>query len=259
VSSVEYELAGDVAVVTLNRSAVYNAVDRALAADLLTALRRAATESRALVLTGAGKAFCSGADLADLAADYQKGGPDLAAVIEERFNPCIEALLAVPLPTVAAVNGAAAGAGLGLALAADLRVGTEAAFFMSAFIQVGLIPDSGTTWLLPAMVGLSRAREMAATGRRVGAQEAFDLGLLHRLVPADRLLSEALELAAQLADGPSHAFLATRRALLAGAASSLPEAFAYERRVQGELGTHPAHLEGVRAFLEKRKADFRLG
>ncbi len=190
--AVGYQLRGEVALVTLDRPDVYNSVDQTMAEELTAALARAGAEARALVVTGAGRAFCAGADLADLAADYDSGNPNLAGVIRDRFNPVIHALVEVPLPTVAAVNGVAAGAGIGLAMACDLRLGSAQASFISAFINVALIPDSGSTWFLTHSIGVSRAMEMAMTGRRVEADEAAACGLLHRLVQDD-VVEAALE------------------------------------------------------------------
>ena len=254
--SVTYELSNDVAVLTLDRPDRFNAVTQGLCDALVSNLRRAGDEARAAVITGAGKAFCSGADLSDLMDEYETGGPDLHRVIGERFNPMVAALLDAPVPTVAAVNGAAAGAGMGLALACDLRVMAETSFFLSAFIGLALIPDTGTTWLLPHHLGLSRAMELTFTNRRMPAQEAADLGLA-TVVDAADVVPRAVEAASTLADGPTGAYVETRRLLVAATASLLPEALAAERETQGHLGTSPAHLEGMQAFLDKRPPDFR--
>lgn len=255
--SVRYEMRDDVAVLTLDRPDRFNAVTQELCDGLIDGLRRAGDEARAAVVTGAGKAFCSGADLSDLMGEYETGGPDLARVIHDRFNPMVEALLAAPVPTVAAVNGAAAGAGMGLALACDLRVMGDSAFFLSAFIGLALIPDTGTTWLLPHHIGLSRAIELTFSNRRMPAEEAERLGLTVAVTPVGEVVDRAVEVASKLADGPTAAYAATRRLLVAAAASDVAAAVEAERVAQGELGTSPAHLEGMRAFLEKRTADFR--
>lgn len=254
---VTYEARGDVAVLTLNRPDRFNAITQELCDGLISALGRAGDEARSAVITGAGKAFCSGADLADLMGEYETGGPDLNRVIGERFNPMIDALLSSPVPTVAAVNGAAAGAGMGLALACDMRVMADSSFFLSAFIGLALIPDSGTTWLLPHHLGLSRAMELTFSNRRLPAEEAQSLGLAARVVPGDLVVDEAVDLAAGFADGPTGAYLATRRLLIEAVTSNPRAALAAERAAQGELGKAPAHLEGMRAFLDKRPPDFR--
>lgn len=255
--SVTYEVEDNVAVVTLNRPHVFNSIDQSLTDELGEALRRASTETRAAVLTGAGKAFCAGADLGDLLAEYETGGPDLHRTITERFNPAVEAVLGADLPVVAAVNGVAAGAGMGLALACDIRVMSESAFFMSAFINVALIPDTGSAWFLPQMVGVSRAMEIAMSGRRVPSDEALTLGLAVDVVGVDEVVSKAVERAASMADGPRRAYVETRRIIHQAAAASLEATVAREAEVQGELGSRPAHREGMTAFVEKRKPDFR--
>ncbi len=255
--SVTYDLRGEVAVVTLDRPAVFNSIDQSITDGMTGALARAASEARAAVITGAGKAFCAGADLADLLGEYERGGPALEGIIERRFNPIIAAVLDAEVPVVAAVNGAAAGAGMGLALACDLRVLADGAFFMSAFVNVGLIPDSGSAWFLPQMVGVSRAMEIAMSGRRVPAAEALELGLAHRVVAADSVVDEAMTWAEQLADGPTIAYPETRRMIHMGGAATLSETLAEEAETQGRLGALPTHMEGMTAFVEKRRPDFR--
>lgn len=255
--TVSFEMCGDVALLTLNRPERFNAVTQEVCDGLVGGLERAGTEARAAVVTGAGKAFCSGADLSDLMGEYASGGPDLHRVIGERFNPMVEALLASPVPTVAAVNGAAAGAGMGLALSCDLRVMAESAFFLSAFIGLALIPDTGTTWLLPHHLGLSRAIELTFSNRRLPASEAATLGLTSSVVAVEEVVETAIGVASGLADGPTAAYVATRELLTAAGRSEPHQALAEERRIQGQLGNSPAHLEGMQAFLEKRPPDFR--
>ncbi len=255
--AVTYRLDGDVAVVTLDRPDRYNAISQDLCDEFVAAVGQADDEARAAVITGAGKAFCSGADLSDLMGEYERGGPDLARVISERFNPMVEALLEVEVPTIAAVNGVAAGAGMGLALACDLRVMASESFFLAAFIGLALIPDTGSTWFLPHHLGLSRATEFTFTNRRMPADEAAELGVAHRVVPAEEVVSAAVGWAAELAEGHPPAYAATRRLLRRALASDVREALEAERVMQGRLGTSPAHLEGMKAFLEKRPADFR--
>ncbi len=256
--SVTYSLEGDLALITLDRPDVFNSIDQSIADGVIGAIERAASEARAIVLTGSGKAFCAGADLSELRREYaEAGGPDLLSVITNRFNPVIEAVVGSEVPIVAAVNGAAAGAGMGLALACDVRVMSTRAFFMSAFINVGLIPDSGSSWFLPAMVGVSRAMEIAMSGRRVDAEESLRLGLAAAISDPETLIDEAKRIAGGFADGPTVAYRATRRILHAAAASSLEAILKEEARVQGELGALPTHEEGMTAFGEKRPPDFR--
>lgn len=256
--SVEFDLAGDVAVVTMDRPDRFNAIDASLGDGLVRALERAGRDARAVILTGTGRAFCAGADLADLRPRYEEGGgPDLDALLDDVFHPALEAILECRVPVIGAINGVAAGAGMALALACDLRVMSEDAFFTSAFTAIGLIPDSGTTWWLPHHLGISRALELALTNRRLAAAETLDLGLCLDVVPADRLLDRSLELAAQMADLVPDSLVTTRRLIRGAASSSLDEAMKAERAEQGRLGKTPEHREGVMAFLEKRKPDFR--
>jgi len=254
--SVSYRLEDDVAIVMLARPEKLNSVSAELSRGLIEAIARAASESRAMILTGEGKAFCAGADLADLMADYKTGGPDLAGVIDDRFNPVVQALVDAPIPTIAAINGVAAGAGLGLALACDLRVMSSEASLLSAFIGLALIPDTGSSWLLVHHLGLGRAIEFTMTNRRMAATEAATLGLARVAEPED-LMAHARMVAADLARGPTSAFLANRRILYGAAASNFSSALDAERVAQGELGKSEHHLEGMRAFLEKRTPDFR--
>jgi 2-(1,2-epoxy-1,2-dihydrophenyl)acetyl-CoA isomerase len=256
--SVEYALDGEVALITLNRPDTYNAIEASLSHELQEALGRAGSESRAAILTGAGKAFCSGADLNHLLADYQAGeAPDLGGLLEDVFHPALQALLDCRVPVVGAINGVAAGAGLGLAFACDLRVMSEDAFLTSAFTAIGLVPDSGTTWWLPHNLGVSRALEIALTNRRVGARESLDLGLCLDVVPARSLLERASEVAADLADLVPDSLVTTRRLIREASGWSLDRALQAEQREQGRLGKTPEHREGVMAFMEKRKPDFR--
>lgn len=254
---VTYRQDGAVAILTLDRPDVFNSIDQAISDELAEGLQRAGKEAKAAVVTGAGKAFCAGADLGDLMGEYEKGGPDLHRVITQRFNPAVDALIQSPVPTVAAINGAAAGAGMGLALACDLRVMSDRAFFMSAFINVALIPDSGSAWMLPHMVGVSRAMEIAMTGRRVTADEAEAIGLSHRTFEPDQVLPSAIELASTLAAGPTEALLQTRALIHAASAAALGVTLEHEAEVQGRLGSQPNHIEGMNAFLEKRAPEWQ--
>ena len=255
--SVAYQLDHDVAVITLNRPDRYNAIEATLARGVIESLEKSAGEARAVVLTGAGKAFCSGADLAEMMDDYDKGGPDLSRFLDDIFHPMVHALTDSSLPVVAAINGVAAGAGLGVALGCDIRIMAESAFLTSAFTAIGLVPDSGTTWWLPQHVGVSKAIELAMTNKRVGAEEALSLGLCAEVVADDAVLDRAAELAATLADMVPDSLVATRRLIRGAASLSFEEALEAEKMEQGRFGKTAEHLEGVAAFLEKRKPNFR--
>lgn len=253
--TIDYRMEGDVAIVTLDRPEKYNSVSADLSRGLIEAIARAGTEARAMILTGAGKAFCAGADLSGVISD-KNGGPDLASLIDDQFNPMVQALVDAPVPTIAAVNGVAAGAGLGLALACDVRVMSSQAYFLSAFIGLALIPDTGSTWLLVRHLGLSRAIEFTSTNRRMLGEEIAALGLA-RICPPEELLAQAVTLGDEFAAGPTSAYVANRKILFEAAASNFSAALEAERVTQGELGRTALHREGMSAFLDKRKADFR--
>lgn len=255
--SVEYRVDGDVAVITLNRPNRFNAIEATLSSGLVESLEQAGQHARAAVITGEGKAFCSGADLADLESEYETGGPDLAEHLETLFHPMVEALVDCRVPTVAAINGVAAGAGMGLALACDLRIIAQSAFLTSAFTAIGLTPDSGTTWWLPQMVGVSRALEITLTNRRINAEEATMLGLCLETAPDGEVVDRALTIARSLADLVPDSLVTTRRLIREAAGRPFSDALASEQAEQGRLGKTAEHAEGVRAFLDKRKADFR--
>jgi 2-(1,2-epoxy-1,2-dihydrophenyl)acetyl-CoA isomerase len=252
-----YELSGDVALVTLDRPERYNAIDAELSASVVEHLNRAGQEARAVVITGEGKAFCSGADLAGFQDEYDAGAPDLARHLDDEFHPMVHAIGGCAVPTVAAVNGVAAGAGMGLALGCDLRILAESAYFTSAFTAIGLTPDSGSTWLLPHHVGTSIALEMALTNRRMGSGEALTRGLCVEVAPDGAVVDKALEYARKLADMPTEALTTTRRLIHGSRRITFLEALEAEKEAQGRLGKTPEHTEGVVAFLEKRKPDFR--
>lgn len=255
--SVEYTLVGDVAVVTLARADRFNAIETTLSSGVVDAVARAADEARALVLTGSGKAFCAGADLTELIADYEARGPKLGDILDRIFHPVVAALVDAPVPTVAAINGVAAGAGLGLSLACDIRIAAEAATFVSAFTGIGLVPDSGSTWGLAATIGVGRALEMTMTNRRLDAREAVAWGLCAEVVPDDVLRDRAMAVAGALADLAPDALVTTRRLIREAVVTPFSRALAAEREQQDRLGRAPAHMEGVRAFVEKRKPNYR--
>lgn len=253
----EYVRDGDVAVITMNRPDRFNAIDDDLSLAVVDYLGRAGREARAAVLTGAGKAFCSGADLGPLLEEYDQGSPDLATRLDRVFHPIVDAISGCAVPTLAAVNGVAAGAGMGLALGCDLRVMAQSAYFTSAFTAIGLVPDSGSTWLLPHHLGSALAIEMAFTNRRMSAEEALERGLCLAIAPDGESVDLAIEHASRLADMPTDALISTRRLVHGSRRLSFAEALTAERGEQSRLGKTPAHAEGVRAFVEKRKPDFR--
>jgi 2-(1,2-epoxy-1,2-dihydrophenyl)acetyl-CoA isomerase len=246
--------------IEFRRPETLNALDTPLKDALLAALREAATDPavRAVALTGAGRGFCVGQDLKELEAAYREGhAADFATVLETHYAPIVRLLTGMPKPTVAVLNGVAAGAGLSLALACDLRLASSAARFRLAFAGIGLIPDAGSTWNLPRLVGLSRAMEIALLGDWVEADQALQFGLVNRVWPAEELERTAAETVAALAAGPTLALARTKALLRDHLAVDLAEALAGEAKAQAAAGHSSDHLEGVTAFLEKRPPRFQ--
>lgn len=257
--TIRYEVDAAVCTVTLNRPQVYNAFNEAMTTELATAFKQAGKDDavRALIVTGAGKAFSSGQDLKDLESQYTGSYvPVLGGRLRQGYNPMILAMRNLEKPIIAAVNGVAAGAGCSLALAADLRIVSEAAAFIEVFVNVGLIPDSGSTFILPRLVGLGRALEMCFTGDKVPAAEALRLGLANRVVPAEALMDEARTLAGRLAALPTRAIGLTKRLMNQAFDNSLERQLELEAFMQETAGKTRDHMEGVRAFIEKRKPNF---
>lgn len=250
---------GAVAVVTLNHPERLNALAPTLTAELLEIVPelRDDPEVRAIVVTGEGRGFSAGADLSTLQEPYLRGErPQLSAFLKEGYNRLIPLLAESPTPVIAAVNGVVAGAGLSLALAADFRIASEAATFSSAWVRIGLIPDAGANHLLPRAVGMANALEVALLSERIDAQAALRLGLVHRVVPADSVVREAVELGSKLAVLPPRAIALTKQMLREGSRMTLAETLDREAEVQDEAASTDDHVEGVMAFLEKRTPSF---
>lgn len=241
--------------ITLNRPDVLNAVNLQLTTELSDAVRLAerTPQVRCVILTGAGKGFCSGQDLRDRAG---VGEVSYADSLRQRYNPIVLRLRTMEKPVIAAVNGVAAGAGCNLALAADLRIASDRASFIEVFSRVGLIPDSGGSFILPRLVGLAKAMELAYTADKVDAAEALRIGLVNRVVPHDELETASLDLARRLAQGPTRGFGLTKRAFNYALTASLDAALEYEAHMQELAGRTADHREGVNAFLEKRPPRF---
>ncbi|MCE5973555.1 enoyl-CoA hydratase-related protein [Sinirhodobacter sp. WL0062] len=251
--AIRYELTEGMAVITLNRPEVMNALNTAMRAEILDALRRAATEARVVVLTGEGRAFCSGQDLADGAAS---GAFDLQKVLREEYEPMLMAIYDCPLPVISAVNGAAAGAGANLALAADVVIAAQSAAFLQAFTRIGLMPDAGGTYWLPRQVGFARAMGAALFADKVSADQAAQWGMIWESVPDAAFAAHWRARAAHLAKGPTAAYGAIKRALREGYGNDLPAQLSLEAELQGQLGQSRDFHEGVTAFLQKRPPVF---
>ena len=261
--TVRYETRGAVALVTLNRPQALNSFTRQMHRDFNAALDRTEADRsvRAVVITGAGRGFCAGLDLSEL--DF-KPGPGLleraspGPVIEEAFNPTARKLQALRVPTVAAVNGVAAGAGASLAMTCDLAVAASGASFVQAFSKIGLIPDAGGSWFLVKRLGLARALGCAMLGDKLSARDAKEQGMIWDVVPeGEDCVEAAMQLAQRLAAMPTKALVATRQLLRAAASRDLDAQLDAERDMQTALGRTHDYIEGVTAFLEKRPANFR--
>jgi len=255
VTDLRIALDGAVATVMLDRPEALNALTVPLKEELRAAFEGFVADDavRAVVLTGAGRAFCAGQDLRER---LEPGALPLADEIRARYNPLIRAMRGLPKPIVAAVNGVAAGAGAALAFACDVRLAAENASFVLAFGRVGLIPDSGATWLLPRLIGAAKATELALLNEPLTAADAERFGLVARVVAEDRLLEEAQAIAARLADAAPRANALTKRALALGWEADLETQLETEADFQGEAGATADHAEGIAAFLERRPPRF---
>lgn len=247
------DIEDDIAVITLNRPEVMNALNAQMRAEIDAAVRFAGEKARVLVLTGAGRAFCSGQDLGDgaSAADL-----DLERTLRDEYEPMLKRIFDCPIPTIAAVNGAAAGAGANLALAADVVIASEAATFVQAFSRIGLIPDAGGTYWLPRQVGFARAMGAALFAEPVPARKAADWGMIWEAVPEIEFADRWRSRATHIATGPTQAYARIKEALRVSFANSLEEQLELEARLQGDCGKTYDFKEGVVAFLEKRPARF---
>jgi 2-(1,2-epoxy-1,2-dihydrophenyl)acetyl-CoA isomerase len=255
--TIELERDGDVAIIRLNDPATLNAVTVKMIEEIDAALDEINGAARSMVLTGAGRAFCSGANLSAGMGDRKSDGPyDSGSVLESHINPLMLRLRDVPFPWVSAVKGSAAGVGCSFALAADIVVCGESAFFLQAFARIGLVPDGGSSWILANSIGRARAMEMMLLGERIPAAKALEWGMINRLVPDEQLMPAALDLAKALAAGPTQALGMIRRMAWSAANASFEDAMKTERNNQRLAGQTNDHREGVTAFLAKRPAQF---
>jgi 2-(1,2-epoxy-1,2-dihydrophenyl)acetyl-CoA isomerase len=246
-----------VARLTLNRPERLNSLNGAMHAEVRDALARvAAGGSRVLVLTGSGRGFCAGQDLGDRQVAADGARADLGESIERNYKPLVLALTGLPVPTVAAVNGVAAGAGASIALACDLVLAAKSASFIQAFSRLGLLPDSGATWFLPRLVGTARALGLAMLGERLGAEEAARWGLIWRCIEDAAFPAAVDRLAGELAAAPTRGLVRTREAMLGSASRTLAAQLDVERDFQRELGYTDDYVEGVAAFAGKRAPRF---
>ena len=257
--TVKLERRGGELRITLNRPDVMNAWDKQFGLDLLAAVEEAASddEVRAVVITGAGRAFSSGADLRAGFDPTPEGHPDVQTVLRERYHPIIVGIRRMPKPVLAAVNGPAVGIGCSLALACDLIIARESAYFLLAFVNIGLVPDGGSSLLLPERIGLARATEMAMLGERIGAKQALEWGLVNRVAGDNEFEGAVDELAARLAAGPTASYAGSKRQFNEWLFARMDAQLDLEASIQQQAAASGDFLEGVQAFLEKRPADFR--
>lgn len=251
--TITLEITEGLAVLTLNRPELRNALNAQMRAEVLHGIRQAQGVARALVLTGAGTAFCSGQDLG---AGATAADLDLEATLRDEYEPMLRAINECPIPTLAAVNGAAAGAGANLALACDVVIAAETAIFLQAFTRIGLIPDAGGTYWLPRQVGMARAMGAALFAEPIEARQAMAWGMIWEAVPDSDFAAHWQARARHLAQGPTVAYQGVKQALRASPGNSLDEQLALEAHLQGDCGKTRDFNEGVLAFLEKRPARF---
>jgi len=251
--TITYELSGGMAVVTMDRAEKYNALTTQMRAEIEHAFKRGGLEARVVVITGAGKAFCSGQDLGDRA---NASTLDLERTLRDEYAPMLRAISTCPVPTIAAVNGAAAGAGANLALATDVVFATQSAYFLQAFTRIGLIPDAGGTYTMPRQMGMAKAMGAALFADRISAQQADDWGMIWEAVEDGAFDAHWRARAAQLASGPTVAYAAAKTVIRDSWDNSFEDQLALEAREQGRCGKTRDFKEGVLAFTEKRPAAF---
>ena len=251
--TITYRVADNIATITLNRPEVMNALSTQMRAEITDAVRTGGKEARVVVLTGAGRAFCSGQDLGDRA---NAGNIDLERTLRDEYEPMLNAITQCPVPTISAVNGAAAGAGANLALGADVVIAKESAFFMQAFAKIGLIPDAGGTYFMPRQMGMAKAMGAALFADKITATQAERWGMIWEVTSDAEFETTWKARAAHLASGPTAAYAEAKNAIRASFENSLEEQLALEAKLQGKCGKTRDFKEGVLAFLDKRTADF---
>jgi 2-(1,2-epoxy-1,2-dihydrophenyl)acetyl-CoA isomerase len=258
--TVNTRLDGDAVTIELNRPEALNAWNAQLGADLLAALRAAGADEsvRAVVITGGGRAFSSGADLKDVSGGdvTPEGRPDVYKTLTERYHPIMRAIREMPKPVLASVNGPAVGIGCSLALCCDLIVAAQSAYFLLAFVNIGLVPDGGSSLFLPTRIGMARASELSMLGERLPAEQALEWGLINRVVADEQLAAETAALAARLASGPTRSYAGAKRQLNNWLYARIDEQLELEARIQQEMAGSDDFVEGAMAFAQKRAARF---
>jgi 2-(1,2-epoxy-1,2-dihydrophenyl)acetyl-CoA isomerase len=257
--SIQFTIANGIAVLTLNRPDRLNSFTKAMHGEVRDALDKLQADKtvRVLVLTGAGRGFCAGQDLNDRAVEPGAPGVDLGESGEKYYAPLVTTLRTLPMPVICAVNGVAAGAGANLALACDIVLAAKSASFIEAFCKLGLIPDTGGTWVLPRLIGPARAMGLALLGDKLPAEKAEEWGLIWRCVPDEALMDEAMAMAEHFAKAPTKGLALTKKAMLASSTNTLEQQLQLEAGMMRELGYSHDYREGVAAFIEKRQPHFK--
>lgn len=256
--TIAYEVTNSVAIITLDRPEKRNAINQQMHRDIAAALRLVQKDKdvRALLIEGRGAGFCAGQDLAEFSLARSDSQFRIDEHVRKTFNRTITTIRSLELPVIAAVQGVAAGAGWSLALAADIRIAADNAQFTQAFSKIGLVPDTGSTWFLPELIGTSRTLELAYTGDMIDASRAMEWGLVNQVVKNEELNEAARAYSARLAAMPTLALALTRRAVYRATTTTLADALEYEAQIQQHAGSSTDHIEGVTAFLEKREPLF---
>lgn len=254
--TIKYQKEGSLATITLNRPDVLNSFNREMAMEFQKALDSASTdpEVRAVMITGEGRAFSAGQDLAEVTAE---NGPEIDSIVREHYNPVISRIREIEKPVIAAVNGVAAGAGANIALACDVVIAAENASFIQAFSKIGLIPDSGGTYTLPRLVGWGKASALMMLGDKIGATEAESLGMIYKVVPDNDLMEVSKKISVTLSEMPTRGLALTKQALNRSSGNDLHQQLDLEEKLQNEAGSTHDYNEGVSAFLAKRKPEFK--
>lgn len=254
--TIKLEIANQVATLTLNRPERLNACSLDMADEMLLALDELG-DARVLVITGEGRAFCSGADLAARGDRPVTGGQGSYMALTQKYNPLMMKLARLNLPIITAVNGPAAGIGCSIALAGDFVIAGESGYFLQAFVNIGLVPDGGSSWVLPRLVGKARATQMMMLGEKIGAAQAMEWGMIYKAAPDDALAAEVHALAERLANGPTISYATMRRNILTALEHSLSDTLMAEAEGQRIAGSSKDAVEGGMAFLQKRKPNFK--
>jgi 2-(1,2-epoxy-1,2-dihydrophenyl)acetyl-CoA isomerase len=254
--TIRFDIANNIATITLNRPERLNACSLDMADEISDALDRL-DGARVLAITGAGRAFCSGADLQGSGDRSIGGGKGSYAALTRHYNPMMVKIATLDIPVITAINGPAAGVGCSIGLSGDFVIAGKSGYFLQAFVNIGLVPDGGASWMLPRLIGKARATEMMMLGEKIYAEKAADWGLIYKVVEDDVLMAEVHSLATRLANGPTIAYATMRRNILTALENSYAEALLAEAEGQRIAGGTEDAIEGGKAFLEKRKPDFK--